>query len=252
MKGLKILLAIVSFLGISVLAYAQNPGMMGSGMMGQKAGSGISSDNSAGSKIFDDLCKRCHPGGGNIIVPGLPLKGSSKLSDFKTFLSFIRSPKMPDGSEGVMPTFPRRQISDREAKKLYQYVAGTQTSGSYGGGYGMGTGMMGSSGGGYGMGSGMMGGYGRGYGMGPGMMGGGMMGGYGMGPGMMGGYQSEECQKFLDETSRPRKELHNKRFEYSEAYRNPKTTQETLLKLDKEIFDLQNKIYSASPLGCRW
>jgi len=230
MKGLKVLLGLVSFLGISVLAYAQDPGMMGSGMMGQKAGSRISLDNSAGSKIFDDLCKRCHPGGGNIIVPSLPLKGSSKLSDFKTFLSFIRSPKMPDGSEGIMPRFSKRQISDREAKKIYQYIAGPQTSGGYGRGYGMGPGMMG---GGYGMGRGMM-------------------GGYGMGPGMMGGYQSEECQKFLDDTAKLRKELHNKRFEYFEAYRNPKTTQETLLKLDKEIYDLQNKIYSAAPLGCRW
>jgi len=211
-----------------------------SGMTGQKAVPRISSDNSAGAKIFDDLCKRCHPGGGNIIVPSLPLKGSSKLSDFKTFLSFIRNPGMPDGSEGIMPRFSKRQISDQEAKKLYQYVAGAQTSGGYGRGYGMGPGMMGG-----GMGQGMMGG---GYGMGRGMM-----GGYGMGSGMMGGgYQNEECQKFLDDTAKLRKELHNKRFEYSEAYRNPKTTQETLLTLDKEIYDLQNKIYSASPLGCRW
>jgi hypothetical protein len=91
----------------------------------------------------------------------------------------------------------------------------------------------------------MMGG---GYGMGPGMM-----GDYGMGPGMMGpGYynQSEECQKFLDESVGLRKELHDKRFEYMEAVRNPKTTSETDAKLRKEIDDLQQEIYKKTPLGC--
>jgi len=113
------------------------------------------------------------------------------------------------------------------------------------GGYGMGPGMMGI------MGRGMMGG---GYGMGPGMM-----GGYGMGPGMMGpgmmgpGYgQSEACQKFFDETAGLRKDLHNKRYDYFEAIRNPKTTPETVAKLEKEIQELQQSIYSKAPQGCLW
>ena len=111
------------------------------------------------------------------------------------------------------------------------------------GGHGMGSGMMG---GGYGMGPGMMGG----YGMGPGMM-----GGYGMSPGMMGpGYygQSEECQKFLNETAELRKELYNKRYEYSEAFRNPNTTPETTAKLEKELRELQGKIHAKAPQGCGW
>jgi hypothetical protein len=154
----------------------------------------------------------------------------------------------------------------------------------WGGGYGMGPGMMGW-GGGYGMGPGMMGGYGYGmgpgmmggYGMGPGMMGGygygmgpGMRGGYGMGPGTMGrgwgggygmtgpgwgnrqGYgYNEECQKYLDESSAMRKELNNKRFEYFEAMRNPKTKPEEVNKLEKEIWDLQQKIYAKAPAACR-
>jgi hypothetical protein len=83
---------------------------------------------------------------------------------------------------------------------------------------------------------------------GTGMMGGGMMGG-----GMMGGYyQSEKCQKFLDETAELRKELYNKRVEYSEAYRNPKITAETIVQLEREIYDLQKKIYTKAPLGCGW
>jgi hypothetical protein len=124
------------------------------------------------------------------------------------------------------------------------------------GGYGMHQGMMGS---GYGMGPGMMGrgsGSGR-YGMGPGMM-----GGYGMGPGMMGGYgmmgrghyeYSEECKKFLDDTAKQRKELYNKRYEYSEAFRDPKTSPETIVELEKEIRVLQEEIYKKAqkaPQGC--
>jgi hypothetical protein len=102
-----------------------------------------------------------------------------------------------------------------------------------------------------------MGPHGR-YGMGPGMMeqgmmGRGMMGGQGMGPGMMGrGYQgqSPECQKFYDETAGLRKELHNKKFEYFEAARNPKTTGEALMKIGKEVRELQEKIYAKGPIGC--
>jgi hypothetical protein len=109
--------------------------------------------------------------------------------------------------------------------------------------------------GGYGMHQGMVGG---GYGMGPGMMG----SGYGMGPGMMGGYgmmgpgkynYSEECQKFLDDTSKQRKELYNKRYEYSEAFRDPKTSPDEIAKLEKEIRVLQEEIYKKAqkaPQGC--
>jgi hypothetical protein len=136
-------------------------------------------------------------------------------------------------------------------------IANAQGPGWWGGG------MMGGGQGGYGMGPGMMwggqggnycpncgqylgprGGYG-GYGMGPGMMGG--YGGYGTGPGYG---QSEECQKFLDETAGMRKELYNKRFEYSEAFRSPKTTTETAANLEKEIRELQDNIYKKAPQGC--
>lgn len=115
------------------------------------------------------------------------------------------------------------------------------------GGYGMHQGMMG---GGYGMGPGMMG---SGYGMGPGMMGNqGTMGGYGMMG--RGNYEySEECKKFLDDTSKQRKELYNKRYEYSEAFRDPKTSPETIAELEKEVRVLQEEIYKKAqkaPQGC--
>ena len=103
---------------------------------------------------------------------------------------------------------------------------------------------------------------GPGYGgqmMGPGY-GGQMMGpGYGgqmMGPGyggqMMGrmgwggqGYGTD--QKLLDETADIRKELHEKRFEYMEASRDPKTNDETLAELEKEIYGIQSKLREKAP-----
>ena len=89
--------------------------------------------------------------------------------------------------------------------------------------------------------------------MGQGMMGQGRMGrhgmtgqgmmGYGMDPGMMWGYKAETYKKFLNDTAALRKELHNKKFEYFEALRNPKTKPETITKFEKEIRALQDKIY---------
>jgi hypothetical protein len=220
---------------------------------------------SSGEKIFNKNCRVCHINGGNVINPSIPIRGSFKLANIETFKTFIRNPKLPDGSKGAMPSFSKSQISDDQVKDLYQYIISDQglnlTSRGSGGtycpycgqylgsqrGYGMGHGMMR----GYGMGSGMMG---RGYGMGSGMMGGYGMGGYGMGSGMMmePGYynQSEACQKFLDDTSKMRKELYNKRYDYFEAARNPKSSTETVEKMEKKIRELQEKIYSKAPQGC--
>jgi hypothetical protein len=94
------------------------------------------------------------------------------------------------------------------------------------------------------------GGWGGGPMMGPGY------GGHMMGPGYGGhmtgrmgwggqGYGTD--QKFLDETADLRKELHEKRFEYMEAGRDPKTTNDTIAKLEKEIYGLQEKIREKAP-----
>jgi hypothetical protein len=94
--------------------------------------------------------------------------------------------------------------------------------------------------------------------------GGHMMGqGYGRhmtGP-MMGWGGSEDNQKFLDETTDLRKDLHEKKFEYFEATRNPETKPETIAKLEKETRELQEKLYTKAPrsayggfggFGCNW
>jgi hypothetical protein len=230
----------IFFLACAVsYSFAQMGGGMMDGQQGQMMEPGQSQQQKTqpetlGAKIFVDNCVSCHPDGGNIIIPNLPLKGSRVLANFKTFNAFIRNPKMPDGSRGAMPSFTISKISDRQARALYHFIASAESRGMRGG-HGMGLGMMGG-----------------GYGMGPGMMGG---GGYGMGPGMMGpGYYgySPECQKFYDETAGLRKELHDKRFEYFEVLRNPKATGEAAAKLENEIRELQDKIYAEAPLGCRW
>jgi len=75
-----------------------------------------------GQRLFASNCAACHPGGGNAVVAALPLKKSRKLQSESTFIAFIRSPVMPDGSAGQMPPFPSTQISDRQGSALYAYV----------------------------------------------------------------------------------------------------------------------------------
>ncbi len=80
--------------------------------------------------------------------------------------------------------------------------------------------------------------------MGPGMMGG--AGGYMDCPGARsfgnGRWTGEPQQQFLDDTVELRKELHDKYFAYQEARRNPGTTQDQLVSIEKEIVDLRSQL----------
>jgi len=64
--------------------------------------------------------------------------------------------------------------------------------------------------------------------------------------------QSEACQRFLDETADLRKELHDKRFAYHEAIRDPKIASEEVIKLERDLQELQSKISLKRPLECIW
>jgi hypothetical protein len=95
------------------------------------------------------------------------------------------------------------------------------------------------------------------YAYGPGG-GGGFFGcpGYGYGPQMMGpgygpsaGWRGAYDQKYLDQTADLRRQLNDTRFDYQEAIRNPKTSPETVAKLEKKIGDLQEKLYAKTPRG---
>lgn len=75
-----------------------------------------------GGHIFSTQCSSCHPQGGNIITPNIPLRGAKQMEDFNTFLTFMRKPVRPDGSKGIMPAFPPKKISDEELRELYEYL----------------------------------------------------------------------------------------------------------------------------------
>lgn len=96
-------------------------GTMGRGMM-NNAPAPRSGDGTAGAELFESHCASCHRGGGNVVVPLLPLEGSKKLADFQSFLAFIRDPRMPDGSVGAMPSFGESSLSDEQARLLYKYL----------------------------------------------------------------------------------------------------------------------------------
>lgn len=76
----------------------------------------------AGERVFRLNCAACHPQGGNIIDPSLPLQGAPELTDFDTFLNYIRYPVTRTGLTGSMPAFPPSKISNEQAKALYLYV----------------------------------------------------------------------------------------------------------------------------------
>ena len=149
----------------------------------------------------------------------------------------------------------QQQAMHQQQAAMQQQQQGTQQQQYYNpyqmnpammGGYGMGPQMMG----GYGMHPNMMGGYG--YGMHPNMMGGWghhgmhqMMGGYGMPPctGLQGPYKTnEEYTKFLDDTREERRKLHSLMFDYGESMRSPEPDKEKLQEMEKEIFELRDKI----------
>jgi uncharacterized membrane protein len=75
-----------------------------------------------GEKLYATHCAGCHPKGGNVINPALPIVGSPQLNDLNAFTKFNRNPLKPDGSKGTMPAFPKEKISDQEMDLIYQYV----------------------------------------------------------------------------------------------------------------------------------
>lgn len=99
--------------------------MMGSGVSLAQSGSGtpaVPERYRPGEKVFKASCSGCHPDGGNSIQHNRPILHSAQLSDFDTFNRFIRAPKEPDGSRGLMPPFPQSRISDQQSKELYDYI----------------------------------------------------------------------------------------------------------------------------------
>jgi mono/diheme cytochrome c family protein len=76
----------------------------------------------AGAQIYDTSCASCHPQGGNIVQPNLPVLKAPQLKTSATFIAWLRDPKRPDGSPGIMPPFPPDRISDQQADELRNYI----------------------------------------------------------------------------------------------------------------------------------
>ena len=85
------------------------------------------------------------------------------------------------------------------------------------------------------------------YAHGPGLWGGKHMIGQGDGGRMMELNVYGYDQKFLDETKELRKELHDKKFEYFEAARNPGTSVQVIAEIGKEVRELKQKIHEKAP-----
>jgi mono/diheme cytochrome c family protein len=117
--------------GVLALSFLATIGLgwFGAGIIaGRGMTTAMSAPEKAGEPLFISSCQSCHANGGNSIAPQLPLKGSVKLSDAGRFVAFIRVPKMPDGSEGAMPAFPKDRLDDSQAQSLYLYLKAVESS----------------------------------------------------------------------------------------------------------------------------
>lgn len=75
-----------------------------------------------GEKLYAAHCGGCHPNGGNVINSTLPVVASPQLKNLNTFIKYNRNPLRPDGSKGVMPTFPKEKITDQDLEQIYKYI----------------------------------------------------------------------------------------------------------------------------------
>ena len=71
---------------------------------------------------FNQTCGACHPEGGNVFKPYMPLKRAPQLQDFDSFLSYVRHPSPRDGSDCIMPAYPVENFSDQQAREIFQEI----------------------------------------------------------------------------------------------------------------------------------
>jgi mono/diheme cytochrome c family protein len=76
-----------------------------------------------GGKLYAVNCGTCHPNGGNLIKPSLPVVNSPMVKSLDTFTNYSRNPKRPDNSPGSMPAISKDKLSDKELKQIYQYIS---------------------------------------------------------------------------------------------------------------------------------
>jgi uncharacterized membrane protein len=82
----------------------------------------VRQDTKGGEELYTRNCLVCHPKGGNIVIPSLPVINSSKLKTVDEFINYNRKPLKTDGSPGSMPAFSKEQLSDQQLRNIYQYI----------------------------------------------------------------------------------------------------------------------------------
>lgn len=85
----------------------------------EQPSSAIESEHSIaakGASLFSANCAGCHSGGGNVLDPQKPVKGSHLLSSFESFEEFLRHPS------GNMPTFAPEALPEDEVHALYNFL----------------------------------------------------------------------------------------------------------------------------------
>jgi mono/diheme cytochrome c family protein len=111
-EGARALLVVYTLSFLTVVGL----GWFGAQLVYTNAAQPASEPYRAGERIFQERCNGCHPHGGNVIKPQMPIINSPELKDPTTFTGYIRHPIAP------MPVFSPAQISDQQADELYQYL----------------------------------------------------------------------------------------------------------------------------------
>jgi uncharacterized membrane protein len=105
------------------LVYRQDASLASTAVPASGTKAAPSSDGAeAGMALFESNCQACHPGGGNSVAPGYPIKGSKRMSSLEQFESFLRAPTMRDGKAGDMPPYGTDMLTSGQVKELYAFV----------------------------------------------------------------------------------------------------------------------------------
>lgn len=82
----------------------------------------VQKDTKIGEELYARNCLICHPNGGNIVTPALPVINSSKLKTVDEFINYNRKPLKSDGSPGTMPAFSKEKLPDQQLRQIYLYI----------------------------------------------------------------------------------------------------------------------------------
>ena len=83
---------------------------------------GMQEEVKDGEALYAINCSSCHPDGGNIMMPSLPVITSPTLKNLDEFTNYCRNPRKPDGSPGAMPAVSKEKLSDQQLTKIYHYI----------------------------------------------------------------------------------------------------------------------------------